>query len=455
MLARPAAGLPKTRLTIQGNSYQTPHGPYGTMTTDSCALCHRAHTAQSNALLKTASPQSTLCFTCHDGTGASTNVSADFSTANTTNQASTTFLSADEPAITTGTISNYYRHDATVASSHTLGVYDEFGGTLNRHSECSDCHDPHQSQPTDATQPALGAAWPISQRLSGVSGVSVVNGGTAAAPTQTYAFIDGSTSTVSFEYQLCLKCHSGYTTQKSNAGVSPMAWALDAGLEFNTVNNSFHPVEGPGTNQTQKMTDSLSDNATWNQDNPYKITAWTSTTGDTVRCTQCHAGGADLTATTPENADLAPHVSTNRGILLQPYRDRLLMAKSDAYSDANFALCFTCHTNYPFRNDTGTATNFDQHFTHVAGIAGKGGGEGGQNIDQSGAGQGNALCSECHYRLHSTATTADKNSRLVTFAPDVQPYPLNGGVIRWTSTGTGHGTCTLTCHGKGHDAKSY
>lgn len=50
-----------------------PHGGF-TATTDACAGCHRAHTAQygSNSLL-IADPEA-LCLSCHDGTGAGTNV---------------------------------------------------------------------------------------------------------------------------------------------------------------------------------------------------------------------------------------------------------------------------------------------------------------------------------------------------------------------------------------------
>lgn len=50
-----------------------PHGSF-TATTDACASCHRAHTAKygSNALLVMA--PDLLCLSCHDGSGAGTNV---------------------------------------------------------------------------------------------------------------------------------------------------------------------------------------------------------------------------------------------------------------------------------------------------------------------------------------------------------------------------------------------
>ena len=52
------------------------HGPYA-IEAPQCGVCHRAHTAKApNLLAKTS--QSTLCFACHDGTGANANVQAQY-----------------------------------------------------------------------------------------------------------------------------------------------------------------------------------------------------------------------------------------------------------------------------------------------------------------------------------------------------------------------------------------
>ena len=78
-----------------------------------------------------------------------------------------------------------------------------------------------------------------------------------------------------------------------------------------------------------------------------------------------------------------------------------------------------------------------------------------------GAGQGTALCSECHFRLHSTKTAFPgqvlDGTRLVSFAPDV--LPADGeSAVRWNakdqSSGT-YGTCTLKCHGVNHYGSAY
>jgi len=79
----PAAAQPASSIAVASKAgvvatAASPHGPYNSMRTDACAGCHRAHTAKSVDLLPQASPQSTLCFTCHDGTGASSDVESQY-----------------------------------------------------------------------------------------------------------------------------------------------------------------------------------------------------------------------------------------------------------------------------------------------------------------------------------------------------------------------------------------
>ena len=78
------------------------------------------------------------------------------------------------------------------------------------------------------------------------------------------------------------------------------------------------------------------------------------------------------------------------------------------------------------------------------------GGTASSNIDSAGAGRGNALCSECHYRTHSTAT-GSKYDHLINFSPNVASI---GATPMWQANGTG-GTCTLVCHGMTHNPQGY
>ena len=405
------------------------HGPYSP-TVDQCAICHRTHTGQGRNLVNKPAPQSTLCFTCHDGLGANTNVEAQYT----------------DPLVPANNAANreYYRHDALVATTHTRAELDEFGGVSNRHSECGDCHNAHTANAADATQTTTG--WTASGRVADTSGVSVVNGPAGTAPT--YMFRNGTTTPITLEYQLCFKCHSGFTVLPSNTGFTPSQYLLDKGVELNPSNPSYHPIEAPGKNTTAKMAASLSGASPYRQ--------WTFTIGSTIRCSNCHASSTRYNQTTPPAAggDLPPHTSQYQGVLLQNYRDRVLKSSAEAYSNADFALCFLCHSNVPFASETTTATNFRYHGLHLSKLAGMG--AGGTSIDTPGAGQGNALCAECHFRIRSTTykngSQSIPGSRLVSFAPDVQPV---GTTLSWRSTGTGTGSCTLTCHGQKHNPETY
>jgi hypothetical protein len=249
------------------------------------------------------------------------------------------------------------------------------------------------------------------------------------------------------EYQLCLKCHSSYTQLPSNAGYQPSQYLLDKAVEFNPLNASTHPVEGPGSNRTLKMSDSLSG------DSPYKL--WTFTASSTIRCTNCHANNS-MQVNLWADQSTPTHVSENASLLILPYQDRQLKPGNEAYAASQFALCYACHTDAPFRSESlsTTATNFRFHWKHTNKLATGGGAA--TSIDEYGAGSGNAICSECHFRLHSTTYSVNgqqiPGSRLVNFAPNVQ---YAGGALEFTTTGDGHGTCTLSCHGVDHDQTKY
>jgi predicted CXXCH cytochrome family protein len=431
VVAAPSAGTKTLASAVVGGI----HGPY-TKLADECATCHRVHTGQNKNILKAGTPQSTLCFTCHDGTGASGKVKAEFTDP---------VVPQNNPALR-----QIYRHDTPTPSTHTSASSNEFTGVSNRHSECGDCHNAHKAlgingSPTTAGQTA-------SARISGTTGVSVVNGAAGTPPA--YTIVGGGATPLALEYQLCFKCHSGNTKLPPPIAGKPSTDLLDKAVEFNPNNPSFHPVEAAGKNQTQAMAASLAGPS------PYKL--WNFTPGSTIRCLNCHANGA-TPATPAPAADgvLAPHTSSNRGILLRNYKDRVLKSASEAYNSNDFALCYACHTDAPFTGSTSTATNFDLHEKHVSNLGGRGswgggGGSAGTDIDTPGAGDGNAICAECHFRLHSTTnkvgTQTVSGSRLVNFAPNVQS---SSGRLAWTSTGTGSGSCTLTCHGKSHDGKSY
>ena len=347
---------------------------------------------------------------------------------------------------------SYWSHDTADATGHILDSDNEFQGTLNRHSQCTDCHNPHGSTDDKPTMTATG--WTAPGAVANVSGVAVTNGAAGSAPG--YTWLDGTVAPVTAEYQLCFKCHSGFTTLPADVPGKPSQNVTDLGVALNPANASFHPIEAPGRNQTQKLADSLAGTS------PYKL--WNFSTGDTVRCVSCHSSNTTGTSTDPaQNAPDATstvHASTNRGILTRPYENRVLSKAGAFYDNSGFALCLTCHMETPFMNERRPAaaegTNFVFHGRHMSGISGDG--SGGLDIDTPGAGQGNARCAECHFNSHGTTQQpmAQKltGQGLVVFGPNVLPSKSMGGVPTFTKTAT-NGTCTLTCHGKDHQEAKY
>ena len=119
-------------------------------------------------------------------------------------------------------------------------------------------------------------------------------------------------------------------------------------------------------------------------------------------------------------------------LLVAPYRTDLKPA-NEAYLGSEFGLCYTCHDPDPFEAAGTGGTNFDLHAQHLGGTSSV----------------GNAVCAECHDRLHASA--AEAGSKLVNFAPNVLPSQL--GTLEWT--GTVGRSCTLTCHGFEHVGEGY
>ncbi len=441
MLTDAAAVSPSYVVTVGPvgpNGPATIHDPYSSTTSGQCSVCHLAHTAKSGALVR--SPSITAqCYTCHadGGVGGAADVKAQY----------TLGQPANDPATR-----SYWSHDTADATGHILDSDNEFQGTLNRHSQCTDCHNPHGSTDDKPTMTATG--WTAPGAVANVSGVAVTNGAAGSAPG--YTWLDGTVAPVTAEYQLCFKCHSGFTTLPADVPGKPSQNVTDLGVALNPANASFHPLEAPGRNQTQKLADSLAGTS------PYKL--WNFTTGDTVRCVSCHSSNTTGTSTNPaQNAPDATstvHASTNRGILTRPYENRVLSAAGAFYDNTGSALCLTCHMETPFMNRSRPAaaegTNFVFHGLHMSGISGKG--SGGLDIDTPGAGQGNARCAECHFDSHGTTQTPTTQKLtgqgLVVFGPNVLPSKAMGGVPTFTKTAT-NATCTLTCHGKDHQEAKY
>ena len=444
-----AEALPLFELVIQAAAPLAADSPHLSSGLDGpdCASCHSTHTAVGTALTK-ADPQSALCYRCHTS-GADFDVESQF---------------AGVPANDDATAS-YFSHPVSAASAadHQPGASDEFEATLDRHAVCADCHNPHDAT---AIRPQLSTTgWTASGGIRAAPGVSISNNVAGEAPRYTLVSREQGHS-LTYEYELCLRCHSGYTTLPTRSATNPSWWALDKGIELNPQNVSYHPVEAGGKNVSAQMAGSLAGTS------PFK--AWDFGVDSTVRCTHCH-GDPSTVNQAPSATPLAPdadayepsHASPNRGILIAPYRDRVLKSVGEAYAAQDFALCYLCHAERPFadpNNQTSaTDTAFPAHGLHLQAIGGIPGS--GTSIDQAGAGEGLAICAECHFRVHSTAESFKSGDTapvarstgyagLVNFAPNVTAVGLVPPT--WVQpTGLGQGSCTLTCHGYTHATTDY
>jgi predicted CXXCH cytochrome family protein len=275
-----------------------PHNTYLT-TSDKCASCHRSH-AGSGVSLRKSPTEEDVCYTCHDGTGASTDISSQFG----------------KP----------YKHPVAATTwVHQSGenTPSAFSGA-NRHVECEDCHGSPHSRWPGLHDPGNNA---ISLVIAAVSGIRVSNSTAWTAPSYTF------TDSIAYEYELCFKCHSSWAyggsppntpsgTPNSSDGYD-VAAQTDMSVEFNTLNRSHHAVEGTGRNQPP-----VDANPNWPANglglsNNF-VSPWTTTS--TLQCNDCHARD---TSTEPQGT----HGSGQRWLL----------RKNETGVGSVNVLCYNCH----------------------------------------------------------------------------------------------------------------
>jgi predicted CXXCH cytochrome family protein len=296
-----------------------------------------------------------------------------------------------------------------------------------RHVECVDCHNPHRVSGSNRTEGIRGI---------GIDGSQVENVVNEPAPQ------DGLAS--DRQYPLCLRCHGdtylsviGSTTQ---SGVP----ASNKRLEFQTSNSSFHPVAGPGKNNSANLNAQLTGNGL--------------SVSSVIRCTDCHNSNAysgDAGRVDEGTAPIGPHGSQFPSILRANFWSTL-PGPSD-FSASNFDLCFRCHTQNRLmarRRGDGARTNFydddrdeNLHWVHLD-----------DRSDKTGA-----ICKTCHYNIHSNEEAANTQynidgviynspppnipTRLVNFHPNITATGTRSRPEWRLNTGTRSRSCFLRCHG--------
>ena len=394
----------------------------------SCLNCHDTHSVHgTRRLLREGTdgigtPKSggnpaleETCYQCHSNTPAITNA------ANEVKDIRTDFnLARHMPIASNDQAAGIEIHD--VVDSDLTESQEQLGRTNmnNRHAECTDCHNPHRvmrnavfngTDTDSATHNHSSIHSNIaSGALRGSWGVEPVYGNTAfpSLPT-TYqvkqgdggigASTDVTSTWVTREYQVCLKCHSDYgyfdnqqyptgsrpnlsgigggtppnvngLTQYTNQAVefqAPLAHTGEpsgltgsgAGSNFEGAGNfnhrSWHPVIAP-TGRTTGIRNASANawEAPWNT-----VAAIGS---QTMYCSDCHGTTTGPTTVVPSgNNPWGPHGSNNDFILKGTWDDQTgADSDRDPAPDAENGLCFKCHdfTTYATRDGEDTNSGF-------------------------------------------------------------------------------------------------
>lgn len=260
--------------------------PFPTVARNACENCHDPHNANGKVRLLKYNQEENNCLDCHSGTVAS-------STKNLATQFAKTF-----------------KHNV----AGYLGIHDaaEANSVVSQHVECVDCHNPHASNATTATPPAVNGF------SIGVKGIN--QAGVAVASS-------------AYQYEICYKCHAGQTWSPPPATARVIV-QNNTRFEFSTTNPSFHPVVG-ARNNTEITGNLLSPN--------------TATT--VLYCSSCHASNGT-------SAPKGPHGSAFNHILKLQYT----VADPTTESAAAYALCYSCHNRNNIINDVNT---FSEHQKHI------------------------------------------------------------------------------------------
>ncbi len=335
------------------------HSEFATVSANACANCHRSHSAGSDQWILNYPAEEDNCLVCHNTNVATTDIQTQ--------------------------IGLPYRHPVELSSDVHTPTEDP-SLPMDTHVECTDCHGPHSTTDVPATAPAASGA------LRGVSGVAQ----------------DGQAiEEVSFEYELCYKCHGEFSM--TNPPISREHTESDKRLQFDVTNPSFHPVTAVGVNPQV----------------PSLLSPWT--TSSQMYCTDCHAG--DNGPGAGGSGPAGPHGSVYPFLLEREYNT----LDGVSYSQNRYDLCFKCHSVTSILNDE----SFGKHEEHIAGE--------------------DAPCGVCHdpHGVSSDQGNSVNNSHLINFDLSVVSPEPQSGLLLFEDQGIFRGSCTLTCHGEDHENEDY
>jgi len=209
-----------------------------------------------------------------------------------------------------------------------------------------------------------------------------------------------------YEYEVCNKCHG--LKEPTTTRFTRQSATRNIRTKIDPVNPSFHPIAAPGKNPTIQGLQL-----------PY-------TASSLIGCISCHNSDSWTAAGTSPKG---PHGSLYDPILAAQYTTSYPTIES--YQ--NYALCYQCH------NETYLLTDRVNTFPHRRHVV-----------------TDNEPCANCHdahgspQNAHLINFMLRDNNNTVVVSPSIATSQLS-----YTSLGTGHGQCSLTCHGYDHKPSTY
>ena len=339
-----------------------------------CHTCHNPHDNFYSPFLN--EPVTSLCTTCHSKTGWDETVHFGLGCTNChkshgggkallesveeINCYSSGCHGSTNPAVGTSGRLLDVETQMDYVNSHpthdTDGVH--FAGEItgidyaNRHAECADCHDPHQAGGMTSNN--------LASALKGVSGIdpilwptptsNLINNDNEFIASGSYSFIDP----VINEYQICLKCHSNYTSQ--------LAGQKNIAEEINPYYRSTHGLTkravldgSDGTEPRNPYVNSSNMEPPFDED-PSSYTR-------SILCSDCHASeisGSDLNSRTDAKGSHGSSIFVGS---LDPLSNQSAMLTETIASSGSTGTpqCFVCHSRSNYLDGPLISSAFNKH----------------------------------------------------------------------------------------------
>ena len=323
--------------------------PFNTVADNACANCHQVHHAPQEQQLLRFERREENCLVCHDGSVAGNILRV---------------------------LGLPYNHKGEALTDRHSPV--ENPRTMPAHVTCVDCHNPHAAQRGSRNDNLLRPQV-ILGPVRGTSGVTV-HGRLAER--------------VSFEYEVCLKCHGDRPVPVRDT-IPRVLPSMNIRRQINPSAASSHPfvVYNAGEGVPSLLPEVVNRR---------------------ISCSDCHnANDAKAFGGTAPNG---PHGSIYEFLVALRYETGEFVTESAQ----NYALCYRCHSRSSILADE----SFSLHRQHIV--------------------TGRSPCSACH-DPHGVQT----ETHLINFDRSVVS-PVPGEGIEYRDRGRFTGSCTLVCHGVNH-----